>query len=149
MKRELDELLCSRYPEIFRDRHADMRTTAMCWGFDCGDGWFDIIDGLCHQITELVRSGKSASVVAVQVKEKYGTLRFNVFAANDEVLELIDEAEAKSERTCESCGQPGLLIPEGWYRVRCDACEGENVCEKVEELRKVREEFERREDMRE
>ena len=50
MRKELDETLCAKYPEIFRDRHGDMRETAMCWGFDCGDGWYNIIDTLCLTI---------------------------------------------------------------------------------------------------
>jgi hypothetical protein len=50
MRKELDEALCAKYPEIFRDRNGDMRTTAMCWGFECGDGWYNIIDGLCATI---------------------------------------------------------------------------------------------------
>lgn len=50
MKQELDEKLCAAYPKLFRDRHADMRTTAMCWGFDCGDGWYNIINHLCSNI---------------------------------------------------------------------------------------------------
>ena len=33
MRQELDQLLCERYPKIFANRHADMKTTAMCWGF--------------------------------------------------------------------------------------------------------------------
>ena len=50
MKQELDELLCKRYPKIFRDRRASMQVTAMCWGFDCGDGWFDILNQSCRLI---------------------------------------------------------------------------------------------------
>jgi len=50
MKRDLDKLLCERYPKIFADRHKPMTETAMCWGFDCGDGWFNIIDKLCANI---------------------------------------------------------------------------------------------------
>jgi len=47
MKRELDEELCRKYPLIFKNRHAHMTETAMCWGFECGDGWYNIIDVLC------------------------------------------------------------------------------------------------------
>lgn len=47
MRKELDEALCAKYPEIFRDRHKPMTETAMCWGFACGDGWYSLIDTLC------------------------------------------------------------------------------------------------------
>lgn len=50
MSPELDERLVKKYPKIFKDRYADMRTTAMCWGFECGDGWYNIIDALCANI---------------------------------------------------------------------------------------------------
>lgn len=50
MRKELDEALCAKYPKLFRDRHAPMNVTCMCWGFDCGDGWYNIIDALCSNI---------------------------------------------------------------------------------------------------
>jgi hypothetical protein len=62
MKQELDEKLCAAYPKLFVNRNADMRTTAMCWGFDCGDGWYNIINNLCgniqHHIDWTVRSAQ-------------------------------------------------------------------------------------------
>ena len=50
MNEVLDKQLCEKYPLLFKDRHADMRTTAMCWGFSHGDGWFNIIDVLCWHL---------------------------------------------------------------------------------------------------
>jgi len=50
MKKELDEQLVKKYPKIFVNRRGDMRETAMCWGFECLDGWYDIIDNLCRVI---------------------------------------------------------------------------------------------------
>jgi hypothetical protein len=50
MNKELDKQLCAKYPKIFKNRHADMHTTAMCWGFEHGDGWYNIIDMMCSNI---------------------------------------------------------------------------------------------------
>ena len=50
MKTELDEALVAKYPKIFKNRYAPMTHTAMCWGFECGDGWYNIIDALCSNI---------------------------------------------------------------------------------------------------
>ena len=47
MREELDAKLVAKYPLIFRDRFGNMKETAMCWGFSCGDGWYNIIDTLC------------------------------------------------------------------------------------------------------
>lgn len=43
MRKELDDKLCKRFPVLYQDRRAPMTQTCMCWGFDHGDGWFDII----------------------------------------------------------------------------------------------------------
>jgi hypothetical protein len=157
MRRELDEALCAKYPLIFKDRNADMRTTAMCWGFECGDGWYNIIDTLCGLLTSDYRGAKSrydhlAEVgvgnvlygtktvtqeavdetkakldeetlkvpVAVQVKEKFGGLRFYVQAATDKHYQYISFAESMSYRTCEECGAPGKTYTDGWHMTLCD-----------------------------
>lgn len=126
MRKELDDLLCQRYPEIFRDRNADEMKTAMCWGFECGDGWFDLIDTLCREISEAVQAGTMPPVVAFQVKEKYGEFRFYLddhLCGNNDTRLLIQDAEARADKTCEWCGQPGSTRNHGWLQVLCDACE--------------------------
>ena len=125
MKRELDEALCAKYPEIFRDRNGDMRETAMCWGFDCGDGWYNIIDTLCATIQNREYNNKRnniqiAPVVATQVKEKYGTLRFYYSGGDDYIDGAVAMAEYLSEVTCETCGAPGKTRGGGWVRTLCD-----------------------------
>jgi hypothetical protein len=60
---------------------------------------------------------------AVQVKEKFGTLRFYMTYRTKEMRGLISEAYSKSEVTCEECGAPGKLRNRGWWKTRCDDCE--------------------------
>jgi hypothetical protein len=52
MTPELDKKLCKRFPVLYQDRHSPMSQTCMCWGFDCGDGWFEIIWQLSLAIEE-------------------------------------------------------------------------------------------------
>ena len=59
MRKELDEKLCEKYPLIFKNRHADMTETAMCWGFECGDGWYNLIDVLCGLLYNDYRLAKT------------------------------------------------------------------------------------------
>lgn len=126
---ELDAKLCEKYPKIFRDRYAPMNQTAMCWGFDCGSGWYQIIDTLCAVIQNhidnysMIKNGvveKPHQVVATQVKEKYGTLRFYVDYADDYVYGAIAMAESMSARTCEICGAAGKIRGDFWLSTRCD-----------------------------
>jgi hypothetical protein len=50
MNEKLDELLCQRYPKMMVNREKSMMETCMCWGFECGDGWFNILDQLMGNI---------------------------------------------------------------------------------------------------
>jgi len=58
--------------------------------------------------------------VAVQVKEKFGGLRFYVQAATDKHYSYISFAESMSYRTCEQCGSPGKTYTDGWHTTLCD-----------------------------
>ena len=64
MKRELDDLLCKKYPKMMINRNLHMTETCMCWGFECGDGWFNILDQLMgniqHHIDWKVKQRESA-----------------------------------------------------------------------------------------
>ena len=131
MKQELDELLCAKYPKIFKDRHGDMRETLMCWGFECGDGWYNTINLLCANIQHHVdwkqeqkekynRGEGCSQVVAVQIKEKFGTLRFYYNGGDDTIDGMVRMAESMSAVTCEECGAPGQLRGRGWMYTACD-----------------------------
>lgn len=142
MNDKLDKLLCEKYPKIFADRNAPMTETAMCWGFDHGDGWFNIIDQLCGNIQHHInwaeeqrerevkrglagesgmpRTAHVPQVVATQVKEKFGTLRFYYNGGDQYIHGLVAMAESMSGVTCEVCGTPGVARGGGWIRTLCD-----------------------------
>jgi hypothetical protein len=143
MEPEKDKYLCKKYPKLFRDRHAPMTETAMCWGFDCGDGWFNIIDKLCANIqghidwqeeqrAREVKRGQEGEfgmprtphvpqVIVTQVKEKFGTLRFYYIGGDDYISGLVSMAESMSAVTCEVCGTPAKAKDDGWIRTLCDS----------------------------
>jgi len=78
----------------------------------------ELVYSLSRAITDHAqRAGLDIS--AVQVKEKFGTLRFYVYDGDDVIRNLIGEAERESERTCEICGAPGVLIRAAWCATRC------------------------------
>jgi len=157
MRKELDTLLCEKYPKIFRDRNAPINQTCMSWGFDCGDGWFNIIDMLCANIQSHIDNAAKQrqwaiewnnqvndpdydwsdkksfaerkerpvpelldQVVAVQVKEKFGTLRFYYNGGDNYIDGLVCMAESMSAVTCEVCGNPGTGHDGGWIRTLCE-----------------------------
>lgn len=137
MKEEFDKLLCEKYPKIFRDRHAPMTETCMCWGFECGDGWYQILNSLCGNIQSYIDwNNKSAvagykdfqpveQVVAVQVKEKFGGLRFYYDGGDRHIAGMVRMAEAWAGHSCEECGAPGKSREGGWIKTLCDEHEAE------------------------
>ncbi len=120
MKAELNLKLQQNHPTIFRDMSGDIRKTCMTFGCECRDGWYNLIDGLCSKILEV-----DSEVIAVQVKEKFGGLRFYIGGVKREVSEkiysIIDEYEELSYKICEICGKVGKLNNEGyWLKTRCN-----------------------------
>lgn len=125
MSPELEQKLIDKYPKLFTDCRAAPNCSPVALGFECGDGWFDLIDILSAQLSELdpIDNGEGIHPIrAVQVKEKYGTLRFYVGAATNEATALIDFAEALSARICETCGNRGRGYGTAWLKTLCDSC---------------------------
>jgi hypothetical protein len=145
----------------------------MAWGFCCGDGWYSLISDLSYKIMQV---DKNKVVVADQVKEKFGGLRFyfhieatkqpgpkmisfrqkkywlksKIFyhtypvsryvrdgwlkirkffykTLYEKVSDFVNEAERKSYKTCEVCGESGELRGRAWLTVRCDGCYSEEL----------------------
>ena len=145
MKQELDKLLCERYPKMMVNRNKDMKETCMCWGFECGDGWFNILDQLMgniqHHIDWNLRQRQVAidynskaapesmrkvpelvpQVTLDQVKEKFGTLRFYYTGGDNYIDGMVRMAESMSGVICEECGAPGQRRGGDWIYTACDA----------------------------
>ncbi len=129
MKASLTEQIYLKCPIIFRGRDDGPKRNLMCFGFDCDGGWFNIIESLSLEIEKIARKLKEAGVdderlpLVMQVKQKYGTLRFYVDYSTGEIEALIERAEVETEITCECCGKPGWINEEKVYlRVLCDDC---------------------------
>ena len=131
MKLELDEKLCKDFPILYRNRHASMQISCMHWGFDIGDGWEPIIREASEKLEKIAAAmpDDENRMIAAQVKEKFGVMRLYVdcYPADEtlyeEVKKIVDEAEAKTEVTCETCGQEGSSREHHrWYVTLCESC---------------------------
>lgn len=76
MKQQLQNKLFKKYPKIFRQKDLPKEETCMCWGIECPDEWYDPIFHLCEFIQNYVDTHHVKQVEAVQIKEKFGKLRF-------------------------------------------------------------------------
>ena len=131
MKAELQEKLYADYPEIFKQKDLDMMQTAMCWGIECGDGWYTLIDELCENIKNHVdnfnrnKSEEDRMVCqATQVKEKFGGLCFYIYGGDEYIDGMISFAESMSYHICSECGDPSEKQDNnrGWIYTMCNKC---------------------------
>ena len=132
MSPEKQEELFKRYPKIFHD---------LKWT-ECDDGWFDLIDSLCrviqnewdnHSYKMTEEEKAEGQPIAVQVKEKFGGLRFYIYGgdANEAIHGAIRMAESMSFKVCEGCGHPGHRQPGGWIKTLCDPCQEKRETRKL------------------
>lgn len=124
MDPEKQKILANKYPILFKKLGGDPRETCMSWGICVGNGWYNILDDLCSKL-------EPHRVVAGQVKEKFGGLRFYLEATSsdkwDEIQQSIQDAEAKSYNTCEICGKSGKLRRGSWLKTLCDECQNKGL----------------------
>lgn len=111
MSPEKTEALMKDFPSLYKGLHY----------FECGDGWERLLRRLSENITSLPHE-PGEEPVAVQVKEKFGYLRFYMFHETDEMETMIRAAEVESSVTCEECGAVGELRDGGWLFVACNTC---------------------------
>jgi hypothetical protein len=147
MNEDNSKKLYADFPRLYREAIAKER---MSYGFECSDGWFNLLYKLSTDIeAEAKKIGLHPNSaewpLALQVKEKFGTLKFYLRMEKGDnelkpenagpilsfrpmpdiksIRELIQMAENSSAKICEQCGQPGTLYRGGYWHVACDACE--------------------------
>ena len=126
MIEELDSLK-EKYPQFFPEH----------FFFECDNGWYNILSSLLYRINMhekhvrqenayRVRHGRDPveyrKVKIIQVKSKFGTLRFYIDGGDEYVRGAIAVAEDLTSKTCEDCGMPGKIYTDGWWVVQCPAC---------------------------
>lgn len=126
MREDLEEKLVTAYPELFHRIRTHPVAKTQYYGCDCGDGWFSILDALCGLIARNLRHehellGAPSDFKILQIKEKFGGLRFYMHGSNPYIEGLVDMAEELAARTCEVTGKPGRLYrkPSGWLATLC------------------------------
>jgi hypothetical protein len=101
------------------------------WGIECWQGWRPIMERLLDRLEAAIGSqpmDRRDRYRIVQIKEKLGVL--TVYLASEGTAEMkaaINAAADESVRTCELCGEPGVLAERrAWWAVRCSAHEDWN-----------------------
>lgn len=133
MNPENTSRLLSRFPGLFKYTDKDsIRTSSphpslMYFGFDCYDGWYNILHDCFSQIQDVYNQWSEAEKEAFwifQVKEKFGTLRIYVnqrLPGTHPIMQIIIKTEVLSSDKCEVCGENGRFLTRNHrYYARCD-----------------------------
>lgn len=124
MSPENQEKLYKKFPQLYRSNQSPLGD----FGIECNDGWFQLLYSLSGKIDTIFRSSKLSEEnypEVVQVKEKFGGLRFYVEnihpSIRDEINRVIDIFENHSVETCELCGRNGSLRNDRrWIKTLCE-----------------------------
>jgi hypothetical protein len=99
----------------------------IAFGFECGDGWFAILQELFNKLEQYAVQNNLDNFYIMQVKEKFGSLRVYTSYENEEISSLIEQAELKSQETCEICGNKGKPNRNGWISTLCKNCRKKTI----------------------
>jgi hypothetical protein len=126
MTEEETQKLLTRFPKLYGDYYKSPQESCMCFGFEVGSGWFNLLWELSEKLEKY-------PINVSQVKSKFAMLHY-YFSYSESISDedcsivgnLIDEAEKKSNKICEDCGKPGKTRDiKGWFWTLCDNCEKE------------------------
>ncbi len=140
MSPEFEDKLVRKYLPLFQDVDKPPTESLMCFGCECGDGWYALLDRLCACITAHVKNHweHDHPYRFMQIKEKYGGLRVYDRGHDDTIYGMICMAEEMSYSMCELCGSPASLCTTGhWLRTLCPPCAEQNgyrLCRKDDDV---------------
>lgn len=134
MRKEYSEYLCRKYPKIYPKPTGkdpkELHEPFELFGFECRDGWFRLLVWLSRYIQHYLDTQNEMAkkypdtypvidqVRAVQVKEKFGTLRFYTEGGNERTQSVIAFAEYLSGFICETTGKTDDIgyNKKGWIK---------------------------------
>jgi hypothetical protein len=116
---DFENRLYELYPDLLCGLKKPIRESCMYFGFEIGEGWKPLIEKLLKDIQEEIVKSSLEHVEVLQVKEKWGGLRFYIQGDNDAISEMVGIAEDASYKICEKCGEVGEATKKGWIKVLC------------------------------
>jgi hypothetical protein len=111
MDAELEQSLKDNYPTVFEllndppDDDDELTPTISLYGCQCDDGWYRLIDSVAAELERYNDRTDEEPVVATQVKEKFGGLRFYTNHTPDGTYAVTSHTRYLSKMVCELCGE--------------------------------------------
>ena len=123
--------LYERFPELYRERTAPLKSSGMPWGFQCGNGWYKIIYEMSQKIQKLSVGGDFGPAITHVSRNEDGTLYVEVRNVTPPIQDVITHARETSKLTCEECGYSPAFLREGkgatTPHIACGRCARKNT----------------------
>ena len=121
----MENRILARYSNMFpeEDVRKNQVISPLAFGFECDDGWENLLDRLFAEIDIYLKMNPSAKITVGQIKSKFGGLRFYYHGGDDGVGKIVDKYEKESMHTCETCGSiDARQVGQGWVYTLCENC---------------------------
>lgn len=111
------------WPQVYGSVCPPSSASLLSDGFRCGPGWYPLIERLSADIAAILDEMPLPAFRVLQVKQKFGGLRFRVTGSNERILNRIAKAQVEAAHTCEGCGGPSRIRSvDMWLTTNCDPC---------------------------
>ena len=99
------------------------------------DGWLIAFgyEMLCELREALVNDSYLYKYIIMDIKEKYGTLRWYDAGSTAKVRYIIEKYCLMSAKVCQICGKPASHMTRGWIGYFCEECGQEMGAEPIPE----------------
>jgi len=102
--------LYEKFSHLYRERLAPLESSKMGWGFQCGDGWYNIIYEMSRKIDKTSKEGEFAPAITEISKNEDGALYVEARNLTPLVANIITAAQEQSRLICELCSySPAFL----------------------------------------
>lgn len=101
MNQQLQDKIVNEFPKLFKN-FLNQKDT-----FWIPDGWFDLVYNLSKEVNEIRNATPNLNdddCIVVQIKNKFGGLRYYMNDSHPIISELIAIAEDRSYNICTVCG---------------------------------------------
>lgn len=88
---------------------------------------------MCAELKAVLSEEDLPDYRVLQIKEKFGELRWYSNWHTDAIYAVTDKYEKLSARTCIICGKPATRITTGWISPYCDECVGTKLSMPIDE----------------
>ena len=143
MRKELENRLYEVAPVFYSEKDLDAQETCLCFGFECGDGWFEALLDFSKEVARIneIAMKRHICFVASQIKQKFGEIRvyWHTKSFPDMCDRIPDREDAmrlysmmnnaintlvvRCRNTCENCGTTNHIITtDGWIQRLCVKC---------------------------